>query len=90
MSWMFSNSSATALDLSSFDTSNVTYMDYMFYNSRATTLDLSSFNTSNVTNMFGMFTDSQAITGYARTQSDADKLNNSSTNNPAALTFTVK
>jgi len=89
MSWMFRGSSATTLDLSSFDTSNVTDMSYMFYNSRATTLDLSSFDTSNVTNMNSMFFGSSATTGYARTQADADRFNNSS-NKPSALVFVVK
>jgi surface protein len=61
----------------------------MFYNSRATTLDLSSFDTSSVTNMNSMFRDSRATTGYARTQADADRFNNSS-NKPSALVFVVK
>ena len=40
----------------SFNTSNVTNMNYMFfYCSSLTSLDLSSFNTSNVTNMRDMF-----------------------------------
>ena len=86
---MFDNSQATALDLNSFDTSNVTDMRLMFYKSQATTLDLSSFNTSSVTDMNYMFDDSQATTGYARTQVDADKFNNSS-NKPSGLTFIVK
>ena len=62
MSFMFYNSSATTLNLSSFDTSNVTNMRYMFYNSSATTLDLSSFDTSNVTDMRYMFYGSSATT----------------------------
>ena len=37
MDYMFYGSSATTLDLSSFNTSNVTSMDYMFYGSSATT-----------------------------------------------------
>ena len=89
MSYMFYDSRATTLDLSSFDTSNVTDMRYMFYNSSATTLDLSSFDTSNVTNVNDMFRNSSATTGYARTQADADKFNNSS-NKPSALVFVVK
>jgi surface protein len=89
MSGMFYNSSATTLDLSSFDTSNVTNMSYMFCGSSATTLDLSSFDTSNVTNMSYMFRGSSATTGYARTQEDADRFNNSS-NKPSALVFVVK
>ena len=86
---MFRGSEAAVLDLSSFDTSNVTDMRYMFNDSKATTLDLSSFDTSNVTDMRVMFSYSKATTGYARTQADADKFNNSS-NKPSSLTFVVK
>jgi len=44
------------LDLSSFNTQNVTNMSYMFCNCKnLKILDLSSFNTQNVTNMCGMF-----------------------------------
>jgi surface protein len=89
MSRMFQFSSATTLDLSSFDTSNVTNMGYMFNGSSATTLDLSSFDTSNVTNMSNMFYGCSATTGYARTQEDADRFNNSS-GKPSALIFVVK
>ena len=89
MSSMFQESRATTLDLSSFDTSNVNLMGNMFVNSQATTLDLSSFNTSNVTDMSHMFENSQATTGYARTQADADRFNNSS-DKPSALVFVVK
>ena len=89
MGSMFYNSKATTLDLSSFDTSNVTNMGSMFYNSKATTLDLSSFDTSNVTNMNNMFYGCSATTGYARTQADADRFNNSS-GKPSALVFVVK
>jgi surface protein len=47
----------TTLDLSNFDTSNVTDMSEMFANGTSlTTLDLSSFATSNVTNTRSMFT----------------------------------
>ena len=62
MSSMFSNSQATTLDLSNFDTSKVANMYAMFLNSQATTLDVSSFNTSNVKNMSLMFYNSQATT----------------------------
>ena len=89
MSNMFYGSSATTLDLSSFDTSEVTDMRYMFRDSSATTLDLSSFDTSKVTNMSNMFYGSSATTGYARTQADADRFNNSS-GKPAGLVFVVK
>ena len=60
MKSMFHGSKATSLDLSSFDTSNVTNMSNMFQESKATSLDLSSFNTSNVTNMYSMFNNSAA------------------------------
>ena len=62
MSYMFYNSQATTIDLSSFDTSNVTNMSSMFVGGQATTLDLSNFNTSNVTDMSGMFYNSNATT----------------------------
>jgi surface protein len=89
MIYMFTYSSATTLDLSSFDTSNVIYMNNMFQHSKATTLDLSSFDTSKVVNTTNMFQYSSATTGYARTQTDADKFNASS-GKPAGLTFMVK
>ncbi len=60
MSYMFSNSQATTLDVSNFDTSKVTNMSDMFAYSKATTLDVSNFNTSKVTDMSYMFCNSQA------------------------------
>ena len=56
MTKMFWFSKAESVDLSSFDTTNVTNMNSMFYSSKATSLDLSTFDTSNVTSMYGMFT----------------------------------
>ena len=51
------------LDLSNFDTSNVTNMHYMFFDiSNLTTLNFSSFNTSNVTNMRYMFSGMSNLT----------------------------
>ena len=56
MSGMFYNCRAlTTLDLSNFDTSNVTDMNYIFYGCGALTLNVSNFDTSNVTNMRYMF-----------------------------------
>ena len=57
MSSMFYRCSGlTSLDLSGFNTSAVTSMDYMFaYCSGLTSLDLSGFNTSAVTSMLSMF-----------------------------------
>ena len=46
----------TSLDVSGFETSNVTNMSYMFDNcSKLTSLDLSGFDVTNVTNMSYMF-----------------------------------
>ena len=51
------------LDLSSFDTSQVTKMKHMFLNDfKLTNLDLRSFDTRNVTNMYWMFNWCQALT----------------------------
>ena len=56
MSYMFDGcSSLTTLDLSDWDTSNVTNMVAMFSCSSLTTLDLSGWDTSNVTDMRSMF-----------------------------------
>ena len=56
MSAMFSGNYATKLDVSTFNTSNVTSMRDMFRNSSATSINgLEKFNTSKVTNMSGMF-----------------------------------
>ena len=89
MRGMFRGSQATSLNVSSFDTSKGPYMSSMFNSSQATSLDLRSFDTSKVTNMQEMFKNAQATSGYAGTQADADKLNNS-LNKPTTLTFTVK
>jgi uncharacterized repeat protein (TIGR02543 family) len=63
-SYMFSNfSSLTELDLSNFDTSQVTSMERMFEScSSLTRLDLSNFDTSKVTNMSYMFEDCSSLT----------------------------
>ena len=54
---MFRTCSAlTNIDLSGFDTSNVTNMNYMFQSCNVLeTVDLSNFDTSKVTNMRSMF-----------------------------------
>lgn len=58
MSYMFKEcSDLTALNVSNFDTGNVTNMSNMFYNCwHLTSLDLCSFDTSKVTDMSYMFT----------------------------------
>ena len=57
MSSMFNGCEGlTSLDVSNFDTSQVTNMSHMFYECRSlTNLDLRSFDTSKVTNMRWMF-----------------------------------
>ena len=62
-SMFYGCSSLTTLDLSGFDTSNVTNMSYMFNGcSSLTTLDLSGFDTRNVTNMTYMLYDCSNLT----------------------------
>ena len=63
-SYMFRGCSAlTSLDVSNFDTSNVTNMSYMFYHCNSlTSLDLSSFDTSNVIYINSMFGGCSALT----------------------------
>ena len=97
MKFMFANDESStpmklkSLNLTSFDTSKVTVMTEMF--ERCTSikeLDLSSFNMTNVTDTNNMFNQCTSLTtGYARTQADADKFNNS-TNKPSGVTFVVK
>ena len=56
-------SKLTTLDMSVFDTSNVTNMNLMFFNCKTlTSLDVSGFNTSKVTDMSGMFEFCSALT----------------------------
>ena len=62
--YMFNKcSNVKTLDLSKFDTSNVTSMGSMFEScSSLTSLDLSNFNTSKVTNMSAMFNGCSSLT----------------------------
>ena len=61
---MFGNcSSLTSLNLSNFNTNNVTNMYGMFYDcSSLTSLNLSNFNTNNVTDMKSMFSHCSSLT----------------------------
>ena len=60
---MFRGRSAlTTLDVSNFDTKNVTDMRHMFKESSLTTLDLTSFDTQNVKDMEYMFQECYALT----------------------------
>mgnify|MGYP004726869139 CR=1 FL=1 len=58
-----SDTALTTLDVSKFNTANVTDMSYMFCGCDSlTSLDVSKFNTTNVTNMSYMFYDCRALT----------------------------
>ena len=51
------------IDVSHFDTSNVTLMGAMFFNCKSLKkLDVTNFNTSNVTDMGGMFWNCESLT----------------------------
>ena len=68
-------SSLTSLDLSNFNTSQVTDMQYMFDSmSNLTSLNLSIFDTSNVTNMFCMFSDISNLTSLDLSNFDTSKV----------------
>ena len=77
---MFHGCSAlTSLDLTNFNTANVTYMDNMFNGCSAlTSLDLTNFNTAKVTYMNNMFEGCSALTTiYASDKFDTDNVRNS-------------
>lgn len=60
ISGLFMNMNITSLDLSNFDTSQVTDMSYLFYgDAQLNSLDLSSLDTSQVTNMSCIFADTK-------------------------------
>ena len=67
------------LDLSNFDTSQVTNMGYMFYGmSSLTSLNLSNFDTSKVTNMYAMFCAMRSLTILDLSNFDTSKVTNMS------------
>lgn len=92
---MFQYSTSNELKLTSFDTSNVTSMMMMFYQSSILKLDLSSFDVSKAnlgatsTSSTAIFYGAKVTSGYAKTETDAIKLNKSASK-PNALTFIVK
>ena len=49
------------IDVTSWDTSNVTNMQFMFYQNSAFNQDISNWDTSNVLNMYGMFYQNSAF-----------------------------
>ena len=63
MAWTFYFcENLTSLDVSNFDTSNVTNMRMMFLNCNLNTLDVRNWNTSNVTDMTKMFFNCNKLT----------------------------
>ena len=61
MHYMFYGCKAKLLNLSSFNTSNVTDMNRMFAECKAKSIDLSSFDASNVIYMNYMFAECQSL-----------------------------
>ena len=90
MNQMFNNcNKLTSLDLSSFNTAEVTNMSNMFRLCYAlTSLDLSNFNTAKVTNMSYMFKTCKALTSLDLTSFNTAKVENMTEmfNNCPALT----
>jgi surface protein len=67
----------TSIDLSAFDTSEVTNMGAMFGGcSRLTSLDVSKFDTSNVTDMSGMFAYCRSLTSLDVSNFDTSQVTN--------------
>ena len=78
---MFFYCKAEEIDVSEFNTTNVTNMYQMFsYCSSLTSLDLSSFNTSNVTNMQSMFSGCSSLTNL-----DLSSFNTSNVKNMTSM-----
>ena len=77
--WFGYCSNLISLDLSRFDTSNVTDMYSMFSNcSKLTSLDLSKVDTSNVTDMRSMFNNCTSLTSLDLNNFDTSKVMNMS------------
>ena len=94
MSAMFRESNnLTNLDVSHFDTSNVTNMYGMFSGCQnLTNLDVSGFDTSNVRNMSNMFNNCSSLKSITAPQTVKDKILNteSNTNVPSSVTWIIK
>ncbi|WP_345961091.1 BspA family leucine-rich repeat surface protein, partial [Leuconostoc falkenbergense] len=60
--WFYNSKGLTNLDLSSFNTSNVTNMSYMFYGTGATNLDLHTWHVDKVTMFAYMFYNASSLT----------------------------
>ena len=77
MGHLFANcTSLTFVDLSSFDTSKVRFMDFMFYNCFSlTSLNLSNFDTSEVTRIYNMFQNCTLLTSLNLSNFKLPKIN---------------
>jgi surface protein len=74
---MFYNLDLVSLDLSNFNTSNVTSMSNMFtYNSKLKSINLSNFNTSNVTDTEYLFNSCERLTSLDLSNFDLGKVKN--------------
>jgi surface protein len=72
-------SSLTSLDLSNFNTENVTWMTSMFIHcSSLTSLDLTNYNTANVTRMDLMFYGCSSLTSLDLSHFDMSSVTNKS------------
>lgn len=90
LSYLFyGNVKLTSLDLSSFDTSQVTNMEGMFYNCNALqSLNVSSFDTHNVTNMSRMFQlSTDPLEGASLQNLDVSNFNTRNVNNMSSMFY---
>ena len=88
---MFSSVKTKNINVSSFNTSNVTDMSRMFAWNDNIMLDLRSFDLNDNVDLTGMFTNSKSIIGYAKNETIVSKFNDSSVIGiPSTLKFIVK
>ncbi len=91
MANMFSNSRATTVDFSSYNTKLVTSMNSMFYNTKIESFDLSSFDLNDNVDLTNMFVSAIATSAYAKNREIANKFNEGTiTGIQDSLKFTVK
>ena len=78
MGYMFGScNNLTSIDVSNFDTQNVTNMHNMFIGcGNLTSIDVSNFDTRNVTNMYGMFGDCGNLTSIDVSNFDTQSVTN--------------
>lgn len=90
MTGMFENTTnLKTLNIPRFNTRALANTTNMFKACAAPILDLWTFDTATITTTTDMFAGCTATTGYAYTQTDADKFN-ATTNKPSTLNFVVR